>query len=103
MFIYNYNLVLLKVLFMLSLTCFIVFFITFFCFLLYSYNFIYYLILNELLIFSIIIQLLIFGFLFDDLIPQIFVLFILVVSSCEIVIGFSLILTFFLKTQTIKI
>jgi NADH:ubiquinone oxidoreductase subunit K len=57
----------------------------------HSSEYIYFFICNELFIFSIILNLLLVGSIYDDLIPQVFVFFILATSSAEIVIGLSII------------
>ena len=87
-----YNASIIKFIFILWSICFLLFCITIFVFVFYSLNYIFLLILNEVLLFLLMIILISCGYLYDDLNSQIFVLFLLVVSSCEIVIGLSLIL-----------
>ena len=65
----------------------------------HSKEFIYFFICNELFIFSIVLNLLLIGSIYDDLVPQIFVFFILATSSAEIVIGLSIIVSFYKALQ----
>jgi len=100
MLVYTYDL---STLMYICIVCIFIFLLTFFVFLLYSFNFIFFLLLNELMVFSLILLFLVFGFIFNDLTPQLFVLFILVVSSCEVVIGFSIIVDFFSRVKTVHV
>ena len=65
----------------------------------HSKEFIFFFICNELFIFSIILNLLLLGSIYDDLVPQVFVFFILATSSAEIVIGLSIIVSFYRALQ----
>lgn len=87
----------------LILTNMLIFVLTCFVFFVFSQNFIFFLVLNEILIFSLMLQFLVVGFIFDDLSVQVFVLLILVISSCELVIGLSLIISYFISIKTINI
>jgi len=82
---------------------FILFFLILFSFFVNSHNIILLLILNELMVFFIMLIFLCFGFLFDDLIPQVFVLFLLIITSCEVVIAFSLFIVFKSSFKTLNV
>lgn len=72
----------------------IIFLLVLFVLLVCVQNYIMFLILNEILVFCLMLLFLCFGFLFDDLLAQVFVLFLLILSSCEVVIAFSIIIGF---------
>jgi NADH:ubiquinone oxidoreductase subunit K len=93
-----------KHLFLLLFLCnFIVFFIGLFGFLFKAGHYIYLIICNEIMLFSIILQFLLVGFFFDDLVVQIFVLFLLLLASAEVVIAFSLVIRFYKETDVVYI
>lgn len=98
--IIHYQDTIFKVCCLLWSSCLLLFFIVLFVFINYKLHYIYLLILNEVLFFLLMIFLISFGYLYDDLHPQIFLLFILVLSSCEVVIGLALIVSFMQTKKT---
>jgi len=69
----------------------------------HSNHFIFLIICHELMLFSLILQLVLIGYLFDDLIPQIFALFLLLLSSAEVVVVFSIIIRYYKLTEVVLI
>jgi len=74
-----------------------------FGFFLYSTHYIFFLICNEIILFGLILQLLLLGSFFNDITPQIFVLFILLIASAEVVIAFSVILRYYRLTDAVYV
>ena len=88
--IYDFSVV--TQLFMLNLMLFLIGAYGFFFF---SNHYIYLILCNELMIFSIMLQFLLIAHVFQDLNIQIFVLFILLLSSAEVVVIFSIIIRYY--------
>lgn len=66
-------------------------------------NYLYLVICNELMLFSLMLQFLLVGYIFQDLTVQIFVLFLLLLSSAEVVVIFSVIIRYYKVTDVIHL
>jgi len=58
---------------------------------------------NEIMLFSFVLQFLLIGILYDDLTAQIFVLFLLLLSSAEVVLALSVIIRYYKLTSVVYI
>ena len=87
-------------LFMLNLMLFLIGCYGFFF---HSNHYLYLVICNELMLFSMMLQYLLIGYIYQDLTVQIFVLFLLLLSSCEVVVIFSIIIRYYKVTDTVHL
>jgi NADH:ubiquinone oxidoreductase subunit K len=55
------------------------------------------------MLFSIVLQFLLIGFMYDDMIPQVFVLFILLIASAEVVVVLSIVIRLYKISRIVYI
>lgn len=82
---------------------FVVFSLAFFSAMLYSSNFIRLLINIELMILAVNLNFIIFSFLLDDILGQVFVIFILAIVAAESAIGLAIFILYYRSYKTISV